>query len=197
MLKVLVGFLVAAALAVEADEKTWDLKFSDPDRDGKFLNVPIFYGNWVPITKAKAAIDYVAASLDDSARRNDEVPLQPQTEPPPPVTETPAKPEVVSQDEILDRIEDPSQISYTHYRRPVIGPEPLPFGHDRHHQGHVRRPLRRQDHPKGNRWIISQSFLQGILIFQFQFDWTTNIGLNFPDETTENFPHRALLSQVD
>jgi hypothetical protein len=155
MFKVLVGILLAAALAAEAEEKTWDLKFSDPDRDGKFLNVPIFYGNWVPITNAKAAIDYVAASLDDSARRNDEIQVQPQTEPPPPVAEPPLKPEVASQDEILDRIEDPSQISYTHFRRPVIGPEPGPFGHDRHHQGQSRRPLRRQDHSKGNRYPMS------------------------------------------
>jgi len=145
MLKLWIGLLITASVAVHAEEKTWDLKFSDPDSNGKFLNVPIFYGNWVPITRAKAAIDQVAASIDENLRRNDEI----QTVPPPIISETPVKPE--AQDDILDRIEDPSQISYTHYRRPVIGPEPNPFSHDRHQQGGVRRPLRRQDHSKGNR----------------------------------------------
>jgi len=38
----------------------WNLKFSDPNRGGKFLNIPIHYGNWVPITAAKALVEEVA-----------------------------------------------------------------------------------------------------------------------------------------
>lgn len=38
----------------------WNLKFSDPNRGGKFLNIPIHYGNWVPISAAKALVEEVA-----------------------------------------------------------------------------------------------------------------------------------------
>jgi len=38
----------------------WTLKESDPARAGRFLNIPIHYGNWVPITAAKALVEEVA-----------------------------------------------------------------------------------------------------------------------------------------
>ena len=36
------------------------MKHSDPSRGGRFLNIPIHYGNWVPITAAKALVEEVA-----------------------------------------------------------------------------------------------------------------------------------------
>ena len=36
------------------------MKLSDPSRGGRFLNIPIHYGNWVPITAAKALVEEVA-----------------------------------------------------------------------------------------------------------------------------------------
>ena len=41
--------------------QAWNLKFSDPSRGGKFLNIPIHYGDWVPITAAKALVEEVAS----------------------------------------------------------------------------------------------------------------------------------------
>ena len=35
------------------------------------MSVPIYYGDWVPITKAKATIDSIAASIDAGNRRED------------------------------------------------------------------------------------------------------------------------------
>ncbi len=35
--------------------QTWKLKFSDPAREGRFLNVPIQYGEWVPINRARVS----------------------------------------------------------------------------------------------------------------------------------------------
>ena len=40
--------------------QAWNLQFSDPNRGGKFLNIPIHYGDWVPITAAKALVEEVA-----------------------------------------------------------------------------------------------------------------------------------------
>ena len=50
----------------------WNLARS---RDGRFLNVPIFYGDWVPITNAKSVIERVAASLQPGERADDKQPL--------------------------------------------------------------------------------------------------------------------------
>lgn len=46
-----------------ANPSRWDLVKSDPDRDGRFLNVPIYYGDWIPITNAKAIVENVAANI--------------------------------------------------------------------------------------------------------------------------------------
>lgn len=48
----------------------WNLKHSDPTRDGKFLNVPIYYGDWVPINSAKAQIESLASSVGTSPNKN-------------------------------------------------------------------------------------------------------------------------------
>ena len=53
----------------------WSLKHSSPTRDGKFLNVPIYYGDWVPINSAKAQIESLASSggvVSNNNRRKDE-----------------------------------------------------------------------------------------------------------------------------
>lgn len=53
----------------------WSLKHSSPTRDGKFLNVPVYYGDWVPINSAKAQIESLASSVDvvpSNNRRKDE-----------------------------------------------------------------------------------------------------------------------------
>ena len=55
-----------------AGNPTWDLARS---RDGRFLNVPIYYGDWVPITNAKSVIERVAASLQPGERADDKQPL--------------------------------------------------------------------------------------------------------------------------
>jgi len=65
------AFLLILLMSVDAADDSWNLKISDPNREGKFLNVPIYYGDWVPITKAKATIDSIAASIDDGSRRED------------------------------------------------------------------------------------------------------------------------------
>ena len=36
------------------------MKYSDQSRGGRFLNIPIHYGDWVPITAAKALVEEVA-----------------------------------------------------------------------------------------------------------------------------------------
>ena len=53
----------------------WSLKHSSPTRDGKFLNVPVYYGDWVPINSAKAQIESLASSVESvpsNNRRKDE-----------------------------------------------------------------------------------------------------------------------------
>ena len=58
-------------ISANSGDDSWNLKISDPGREGKFLSVPIYYGDWVPITKAKATIDSIAASIDAGNRRED------------------------------------------------------------------------------------------------------------------------------
>ena len=47
-----------------SDEQSWNLRLSSPSRDGRFLSVPIYYGDWVPITKAKQTIEAVASKIE-------------------------------------------------------------------------------------------------------------------------------------
>ena len=48
----------------------WNLKHSDPTRDGNFLNVPIYYGDWVPISSAKEQIESLASSVKTVPNKN-------------------------------------------------------------------------------------------------------------------------------
>ena len=53
----------------------WSLRHSNPTSDGKFLNVPVYYGDWVPIGSAKAQIESLASSVEvipNSNRRQDD-----------------------------------------------------------------------------------------------------------------------------
>ena len=60
------------------DKQTkWNLRLSSPSRDGRFLSVPIYYGDWVPITKAKQTIEAVASKIEAAVspvRRKDPLP---------------------------------------------------------------------------------------------------------------------------
>ena len=51
-----------------ANEPTWSLRLSDTSRDGRFLNVPIYYGDWVPITKARQTIEAVASKIEAATK---------------------------------------------------------------------------------------------------------------------------------
>ena len=42
----------------------WNLRLSSPSGDGSFVKVPIQYGDWVPITKAKQTIEAVASKIE-------------------------------------------------------------------------------------------------------------------------------------
>jgi hypothetical protein len=53
------------------NRQSWSLRLSDSTRAGRFLNVPIYYGDWVPLTKAKQTIEAVAAKIQNNLRRQD------------------------------------------------------------------------------------------------------------------------------
>ena len=61
--------------------QAWNLKFSDPNRGGKFLNIPIHYGDWVPITAAKALVEEVANRHRGVLDTSDQVQAKVDTEP--------------------------------------------------------------------------------------------------------------------
>ena len=86
-----------------ADEPTWSLRLSDTSRDGRFLNVPIYYGDWVPITRAKQTIEAVASKIEAASK------LFRHSDP---------APEIITADQPEDRLDsivpyDPSQ--HHHY----------------------------------------------------------------------------------
>lgn len=47
----------------EESNPLWSVTLSDPDRQGRFLSVPVQYGNWVPIAHAKQTIEAVASKV--------------------------------------------------------------------------------------------------------------------------------------
>eukprot|EP00094_Tigriopus_californicus_P005476 TCALIF_05278-PA protein Name:"Protein of unknown function" AED:0.12 eAED:0.12 QI:0/0.33/0/0.5/1/1/4/0/1656 len=47
----------------EETNPLWSIRLSDPDRQGRFLSVPVQYGNWVPIAHAKQTIEAVASKV--------------------------------------------------------------------------------------------------------------------------------------
>ena len=57
----------------------WNLRLSSPSGDGSFVKVPIQYGDWVPITKAKQTIEAVASKIEaaiNPIKRNNPDPLK-------------------------------------------------------------------------------------------------------------------------
>ena len=59
-----------------ADKTPWDVAVSAAQgRDSRFLDVPVYYGNWVPIGNAKATLERVAASIEAEQRKDFEPPV--------------------------------------------------------------------------------------------------------------------------
>ena len=44
--------------------RPWNIQMTDPNRAGKFLNIPIYYGDWVPISNAKSIVESVASKIE-------------------------------------------------------------------------------------------------------------------------------------
>ena len=116
-------------------ENAWNLRISDTSRDGRFLSVPIYYGDWVPITKAKQTIEAVASKIEAATKS-----LRSRVDPPP---------EIITADSPKDRVDhqivpyEPSshfsqwsqpQQQQNHHRRPP-----------QHQQRQPRPPRRRVD----------------------------------------------------
>ena len=58
-------------------QSKWNHQLSIPSGDGGFLSVPVHYGDWVPITKAKQTIEAVASKIEAAVspvRRKDPLP---------------------------------------------------------------------------------------------------------------------------
>ena len=72
LLFVFVGITSADKLPSDQDD-AWSLRHSRPDRDGRFLSVPVYYGNWVPIENAKAKIESVASAFREQGVKPDDV----------------------------------------------------------------------------------------------------------------------------
>jgi hypothetical protein len=69
-------------------------------------------------------------------------------------------------DDPIARIDETPQITYFEdsYRKQFIGPDPKPL--HPHHGGHPKRPLRRQDHARGNR-LIRIILRSSLLVYAF------------------------------
>ena len=60
-------------------QSKWNHQLSIPSGDGGFLSVPVHYGDWVPITKAKQTIEAVASKIEaaiNPIKRNNPEPLK-------------------------------------------------------------------------------------------------------------------------
>ena len=116
-------------ISIKADrENAWNLRISDTSRDGRFLNVPIYYGDWVPITKAKQTIEAVASKIEAATKS-----LRSRVDPPP---------EIITADQPEDRVDhqivpyEPSS-HYSQWSQPQQQP-----------QSHHWRPPRPQRPPR-------------------------------------------------
>ena len=124
------------------------LQYSDPSRESRFLDIPLNYGDWVPIDHAKALVERVAnrfqgqdslvAPQPKAAVRQDGA-----------AARQPALP--ARQDQAEDRV-DSGEVQYVdNYRRPKQNPYPpqrhQQQPHRRPQQQHKQQPqnLRRQD----------------------------------------------------
>ena len=120
-------------------ENAWNLRISDSTRDGRFLNVPIYYGDWVPITRAKQTIEAVASKIEAATKNLRRV------DPPPEIITAPLDPPSDRVDNAPKNIVpyEPSS-HYSHWSQPS-------------HQSHwrppkpQRPPRRRVDHTRNHR----------------------------------------------
>ena len=69
------SFLLLLSTSASADKTQWDVTASSPVRDSRFLDVPVYYGNWVPINNAKATLERVAASIEAAQRKDVQPPV--------------------------------------------------------------------------------------------------------------------------
>lgn len=128
-----------------SDEHTWSLRHSEPSRDGRFLSVPIYYGDWVPISRAKQTIEAVASKIEAAHNKYRRV------DPPP---------EIITADEPEDRL-DVVQLSphqnFVPYSPPSQHHQQQHHYHSGHHAGQRPRPAgggggrRRQDDLRATR----------------------------------------------
>jgi len=116
------------ALVIAADNpppsapNAWTLKYSDPSREGRFLDIPLHYGDWVPIDHAKALVEKVASRFTQEGLGT---PANPGHS---------AAPTHARQDQAGDRV-DSGEVVYVNTQ---------PKQRPRHHQQHHRRPQQQQ-----------------------------------------------------
>ena len=120
------GFCFSLGHSIEP----WSLRVSDSnDRNGRFLNVPIFYGDWVPITKARQTIEAVASKIEAATnphRRKD----------PPPQIITADRPE-----DRLDTVQlQPQHVPYD------------PTSHHHHHHQRQQWSQKQRGHNRQQQW---------------------------------------------
>ena len=116
-------------------QQAWSLRISDSARDGRFLNVPIYYGDWVPISKAKQTIEAVASKIEAAVK--------------PPVRRKDPPPEIITADQPEDRLD--IVVSHVPYE---VHPSQQQQ-HQRHHwsqqQQHQKHPHQRYHHQNHQR----------------------------------------------
>ncbi len=129
-----------------SNEGTWSLRISDSSRDGRFLNVPIYYGDWVPITKAKQTIEAVASKIEAATKpvRRKDPPL-----------------EIITADQPEDRLDTivPYEPSHQHHQTQALrpsnawsqGPQGVrPQHHQQRWKQHQPQQWRRNDNFRNN-----------------------------------------------
>ena len=125
------GITVADELAKSPSNRRtqWSLRHSRPSDDGQFLNVPIFYGDWVPIGSAKAAIESIAGAvkIDPSENRRKDVVKE----------EIASVPEVLEPD-VIEAPPNPSPIIDIHHH---LRPQHHQTTSQQHYQTHHPQPL--------------------------------------------------------
>merc|ERR1719244_1053409 len=53
----LCGLIVFVSAETPPTKNAWNLRYSEGSRSGRFLSIPLHYGDWVPIGKAKALVE--------------------------------------------------------------------------------------------------------------------------------------------
>ena len=129
-MRTLLSLLLGLTLASADKEPVWDVQQSsnvDGATDDLFLNVPVYYGDWVPITNAKNTIKAVATSIALAQQQHHQPQQHPEVAP-------------------LDRVDTISSPVFVGPKQPPQRPQ-RPQAH-RHRQQHQRR---RKDRVNNNR----------------------------------------------